>query len=152
MTTFDQKTTETITPRGTAAVSTGVARREFFVTRPSIGDDEDELSAGWNRHIDTIVGDWQPNLAGLDDGEFTPPSLKVIQVAFEIATGFLRKGAPPPDRVVMDGDGGISFERCRGNIMEMIEVYGTTEITAELIVMQDGKVVAREDFQLTGEL
>jgi len=151
MITTDRPATDTITPKGVAAVPTGVASRQLLVSRRSISVEDDQCD-GWNRHIDTIVGDWQPNLAALDDGEFTPPSLRVIELAVEIATGFRRKGAPPPDRVVMDGDGGIAFERCRGSVMEMIEVYGTEKVTAELIVMQNGKVVAREDFLLTDEL
>ena len=142
-------TAETTTRTGTAAVLTGVIDRRLA---NAFHQEQAAIISGWNRNIVAILTDWAMDPEALNDGESTPPTLAVIQYACDLAEGLRSQGYEPPDRVVLDGDGGIVFERRRDCFAESIAVYGEHQPVAELTVLEKGKVVFRQPLELQLEL
>jgi hypothetical protein len=64
----------------------------------------------WNEIIDYKLLEWRNECEGFEDGEYEPPSLKAIDAGIRLAQVLKKQTIAPPQRVVPDGDGGISFE------------------------------------------
>ena len=111
---------------------------------------EDELASAekhegfrreWDDIIDRTLVEWGRDPTALEEDELIPPTLESVQLATRVARVFRDVGAPPPTRVVPDGDGGIVLERWSGNQTESFEIsaYGRVEC----VVWVDRSVVQR---------
>ncbi len=91
--------------------------------------------AGWNKVIDEYLVEWGMDPAALEDEDFHPPSLRMIDLACAIALYLRDQGEAPPMRVVPDGNGGISFEFRDGDLFASLNVHPDESI--EILVFED---------------
>ncbi|GMU82709.1 MAG: hypothetical protein IT450_15500 [Phycisphaerales bacterium] len=76
----------------------------------------------WRRLIDFTLVEWGRDPQAMEDDDVIPPSQNSVSHSIRLASQLAENDAPPPTRVVPNGDGGIVFERIRGEIAETIEV------------------------------
>jgi hypothetical protein len=119
-----------------------------MVRTPSVRDpdliDSAETQAnmmGWTKFIDRTLVEWGRNPAGVVDDDQVPPTHEAIELSCQIAMKLRDAGAPPPTRIVPDGDGGICFERVEGRKSCSLRVY--PDRTAELLAFDDCRLLTR---------
>ena len=95
----------------------------------------------WSDIVDDYMVEWGRDPAALADDDFIPPSDEVLREACRIAYILRSYGAAPPTRAVLDGDGGLAFERCCEKRFESISVY--PDGTIETAIFLDGNLVER---------
>ena len=95
-----------------------------------IGGGSPAAASEWQEIIDRQLVEWGRDPDALADEGIEPPSSATIRLARRVAQATRDAGAPPPSRVVIDGAGGIAFERLDSGIYET------------LLVRKDGSVEA----------
>ena len=103
-----------------------------------------EYRFGWETIIDQYLVEWGRDPSVLMDEDFVPPSIAIIHKACQVARGLRDDGAPPPLRVVPDGEGGISFERRAGSCFQSLNILEDGSI--EILTFEDSKLVCRYSF------
>ncbi|MBN1345416.1 MAG: hypothetical protein JXQ73_22170 [Phycisphaerae bacterium] len=96
----------------------------------------------WQQLIDTKLVEWGRNPRQLEEDDLVAPSVDSVEVACQVAMYFRDDGAPSPDWVVPNGDGGIVFERSLGTLTKTLEVLQDGSI--ESIDYRDSKIIRRE--------
>lgn len=133
-------------PTDSAAVLSG-ERRPVFATanvrEPElIGRQQaNKVEQAWDRFIDRNLVEWGRNPSALEDEDFVPPALDVINLACKLAMALRDEGLAPPTMVVPDGEGGISFERVEGELSEYLNIHANQ--TVELLTFDDCRLRAR---------
>ena len=129
-----------------AAVLSGERTPVFATASVRHGELADKEQAertrqAWQKLIDHTLVEWGKDASSLEDEEFVPPSLEVVDLACEIAMGLRDDGAEPPTRVVPDGEGGIAFERVEGAFSESLNVYADRAV--EFLGFDDCRLICR---------
>lgn len=106
------------------------------------GDDQNQPT--WQRVIDDQLIEWGRNPSLLEEDDLIPPTQAALDRARRIIAEMMSTGQPAPMRVVPDGDGGIGFERWCDSVTASIEIAKNG--TAEIVLLQDGRVVGRSAF------
>jgi hypothetical protein len=68
----------------------------------------------WQDLIDQYLVEWASDPSQLEDDDIFAPTKETIEFAISLALSCKTMGMPCPTRVVLDGDGGIVFERIQG--------------------------------------
>lgn len=99
---------------------------------------------GWDKLIDHRLIEWGSNPSQLEDDGIEVPSRESIKIACQLAYVMRNNESPFPTRIVPNGEGGIVFERMKGQTFITIEIdeNGSLEIT-EFI---DSRLVCRQRF------
>ncbi|NQT41347.1 MAG: hypothetical protein HQ581_27915 [Planctomycetes bacterium] len=142
MTRLDANTRRTISESVTKPVATGAADESAL----SSGELQ-ENRIGWKRVIDDQLIEWGMDPDQLEDEGIEAPSRKIISRAWDLARRMRDGGAPPPLRVVPNGDGGITFEWKDGPVFETIELEDDGSI--EIIKFVDSEVVSRHSILIS---
>ena len=121
----------------TPVFATASVREAELVTK----EQTDRDTAAWDRSIDDTLVEWGKDPMALEDDDFIPPSPDVIDFACQVATELRDEGAPPPTRVVPDGEGGVSFERVDGDVSVALNIY--SDRTAELLIFDNCRLRTR---------
>ncbi|MDY7009861.1 MAG: hypothetical protein SVV80_03825 [Planctomycetota bacterium] len=95
----------------------------------------------WVKFIDANLVEWGKDPTALEDEDFIPPSLDVINLACNVAVKLRNEGHVPPTRVIPDGEGGISFEWVEEDISHSLNMYA--DQTAELLTFDDCRLRER---------
>jgi|GEM_PF-1181091 len=77
----------------------------------------------WQTVIDQKLIEWGRDPSQLADEWVDPPSNEIITLAIALATQMMIDGLPPPTNVVPDPNGGIVFERCQGDVLEVFRIW-----------------------------
>lgn len=87
------------------------------------------IRQGWNPVIDDILLSWLRNPRQLADDGVEPPSSSVLRLALDFAEKFRDELFLAPDRVSVDPNGGIVFEKLDGPVVHEIHIWddGTVE-------------------------
>jgi hypothetical protein len=132
-----------------ALTSTGSETRDAVNTRAADsqsladgGDFREGDRQGWQDVIDEKLIDWGRNPKELEDEDLIPPTLISIQASSRLAMDLRDQGAPPPRRVVPNGDGGIVLERWVGKTAWTLEVFDDGSI--EYACYDDCRLVQRQ--------
>ena len=96
--------------------------------------------ASWDRAIDRLI-EWRRDPSVLEDDDFVVPSRATLHAAIQIASSLQQSQAPPPLRVVPDGEGGISFERRDGQLFESLNVLEDGNV--ELLSFRNCRLCSR---------
>jgi hypothetical protein len=102
-------------------------------------DPPDSARAAWSALILERLVDWDGAGGPADADGFEPPLEAVVTLAHRLATRMKNNGDPPPDRVVPDGDGGLTFERRDGGRFQALHVYD--DLTVELDTFENGRLL-----------
>ena len=78
----------------------------------------------------------------LEDDDFVPPDLDVINLACDAAMQLRDMGAIPPTMVAPDGEGGTSFEYVEGKSSVSLNIYA--DLTVECLTFDDCRLIRRE--------
>jgi hypothetical protein len=78
--------------------------------------------AAWQAVYDDTLMEWGLDVSRFVEAGLTPPSAKAISVACQVAKMLRDGGAEAPLRVVPNGDGGLVFERSKGEVFETLEI------------------------------
>jgi len=101
----------------------------------------EQNSSSWQKVIDEELLNWC--VQGLPDLEedLQPPTHDALAAAILVADKMRTVGAPPPSRVVPNGEGGIIFERFvyPQQIYQAFEIF--KDLTTELRTYKDSKLV-----------
>ena len=105
--------------------------------------ERDAIKASWQRLIDTFLVEWGKDPLQLEDQEegIAAPSRQSIDCACRLGLLMRDSEEPAPDRVVPDGDGGISFERHDGDLFLSLDIHA--DQTLELVTFRDCQLVSR---------
>jgi hypothetical protein len=95
----------------------------------------------WQAVIDYKLVEWGRQPWQLAEDELIPPTPAAVGRAIQIAESFRDRNAPPPLRVVPDGDGGVVFERWTQAHTQAIEI--TKDGRAEFVECVAGRVSKR---------
>ena len=79
--------------------------------------------AKWEELIDYTLIEWGRNPDAFKDEGVEPPTAETVSLASELAERFKQAGLPAPDKVILDANGGIVFERRGENIAEVLYVW-----------------------------
>ena len=115
-----------------AAVTTALVYQRSLAT---------QNSSGWQKVIDEELLNWcVQGLPDLED-DLQPPTRDVLVAAIEVAEKMRSLGAPPPSRLVPNGEGGVIFERYvyPQQIYQAFEIF--KDLTTELRTYKDSKLV-----------
>ncbi|MCG3128322.1 MAG: hypothetical protein CHACPFDD_03205 [Phycisphaerae bacterium] len=129
------------------ASSTFIASEPVSISPPTGAiDDAAELVSmagreAWRKVVDCTLIEWGARPEQLAEAELIPPTRPAVQRAIQIAESFRESSAPPPMRVVPDGDGGIVMERWTETTMRSIEI--DRDGCAELVMTRDARVIER---------
>jgi hypothetical protein len=97
--------------------------------------------SAWQQLIDYQLVDWGGHPSSLADDDLPAPSAAVIHRACLVAQAFRDAGAPPPQRVCTDGEGGVVFERGTGAAFQALHVQA--DCSVELVTMAGSRVRSR---------
>ena len=100
---------------------------------------------GWDNIIDVQLIEWGKDPSWLEDDGLEPPSRQIIGLACCVAQAMRDEGAPPPLRVVPDGDGGIAFEWKDGTASCAVEIEEDGSV--EMITFENSRLVSRQRIQ-----
>ncbi len=103
----------------------------------------------WDEIIDSYLIKWGRDLAVLVDEDFTPPTVEIISKAYEVAMYMRGKRWLPPTRAVLDGDGGLAFERYSDDSLQSISFYADGKV--ELSVFLEGRLKERYSLHFEGQ-
>ncbi len=103
---------------------------------------DEKNKEAWQRFIDYTLVEWGKNISDLEDENFEPPNIDIINLACTVATELQDKGWLPPTRIVPDGEGGISFEHADGTYFVSLNIYSDRSI--EMIGFDDCRLDFRE--------
>lgn len=122
------------------SVGTTAATGEELGSKPLAADPQEQ----WRRVIDEVLIEWGKSPESLADGEegIQPPSRGVLQLACRTAMQMRDRRWLPPMRVVLDGEGGISFERRSGSLFESLNIL--PDLSRELLTFRDARLVERK--------
>lgn len=95
----------------------------------------------WQNIIDEKLIEWGRDPKRLEEPELIEPSRAAIDRAIRIALRLRDEDAPPPTRVVPDGDGGIVLERWNDRLTVSIEIDREGRI--EIVRCRDRQVIDR---------
>lgn len=97
----------------------------------------------WEDFIDSPLVVWGKDPSCLQDDEegIIAPTREAVNRACVLAIKMRDQDAPPPTRVVPDGEGGISFERRLGDVFQSMDVSGDGSV--ELVTFHDCRLVSR---------
>lgn len=82
-----------------------------------------ENRAKWEKLIDYTLIEWGRNPDAFEDEGVEPPTAETVSLAFELARRFKQAGLQAPDKVLLDANGGVVFERRGENITEVFYVW-----------------------------
>lgn len=108
---------------------------------------QEQNRQGWQDVIDKKLIEWGRDPSQLADEDVVPPSRELVHLASEFATRCRDEGVPPPNRVVPNGDGGITFERWHDLDFHTIEILRDRSIDA--VYYRDCRLIARESISGT---
>jgi hypothetical protein len=84
---------------------------------------EMKTHAAWQLVIDQTLMDWLRDPGQLQDEGIDPPTGTTIRLSMDLAEALRDEGRPAPDRVVVDPNGSIVFERREGTVAEVLHVW-----------------------------
>lgn len=96
----------------------------------------------WQSIIDNRLIGWANDPAALEDDGLEAPSRQVIDLACALCYAAMRAETQPPDRVVPDGDGGLSMEWKLGP-NDSVTVDILPDCTVERIEWSKGQVMVQ---------
>ena len=96
----------------------------------------------WDTFIFGKLVEWGRNPSVLEDDDFVPPDLDVINLACDAAMQLRDMGAIPPTMVAPDGEGGTSFEYVEGKSSVSLNIYA--DLTVECLTFDDCRLIRRE--------
>jgi hypothetical protein len=82
----------------------------------------EENRRAWRQAILPKLAEWALDPESLRTDELIPPTPEALTLTAMLAAIFSDGGAPPPHRVVPNGDGGVTLERWDGTSSEVIEI------------------------------
>lgn len=104
-----------ITPELTIAVRTAADTKSFAMSdRQKV-----EFRESWQILINQTLLAWLSDPSQLEDEGFDHPTETTLRLAADYAEKFRDDGLPPPDSILSDPNGGIVFERRRGDVSEL---------------------------------
>jgi hypothetical protein len=95
----------------------------------------------WQQIIDYKLIEWGRHPEAIEEDDLIPPTPEAIPSAIEVCRAMMALSAPPPKRVVPDGDGGVVLERWGADWSVSIEIV--KDGTVELVELQQGRVQKR---------
>lgn len=121
----------------------GVAAPDAAVTTALIYQRSaaEQNAASWQKIIHEYLLDWcLRGMPELED-DLQPPTRDTLVAAIQVADKMRAVGAPPPSRVLPNGEGGIIFERFvyPQQIYQAFEIF--KDLTTELRTYKDSKLV-----------
>jgi len=111
-------------------------------------DNSETNKSDWKPIIEEQLSEWLLDVSQFDDDGLEPPSPKSVHTAFDAACAFRDLGLPPPARVCPNGDGGISFERKVGTVLDTIGI--DEDGTVEWYVFRNSRLVCRKNLAMNG--
>jgi hypothetical protein len=99
----------TVSDQASASLQTRAAEDDLLVSKTEAQQHRD----GWDRIIDRYLIEWGRDPSSLQEDGMTAPTPEILALAIRVARDLQRQDppAPAPLRVVLDGEGGVSFER-----------------------------------------
>lgn len=91
--------------------------------------------------VDVNLNGWMTDPAAIVDYGAIPPTRMLIREARSWAMSLRYRCWPPPDAVVPDGDGGVSFEFHSGDVYRNLELLKNG--TLWLTVFREGRIQSR---------
>jgi len=104
--------------------------------------DRNGVEHDWLERLMGSVTRWRADAEGLAADDLEPPTDLAVETARGIAGRMQQRGAPAPSRIVLDTDGGLSFELEVGDTFQSIEVH--PDGSAELLEFRRGRLTSRE--------
>ena len=120
------------------AVKTGAAEDDTLAST-QLAQEADR--AAWQRVIDDYLVEWGRIAPEVGDEDLVAPSTKSLERACDLAIRMRDEGMPGPLRVVLDGEGGVSFEHRHGNLFASLNVLQNGSI--EAATFRDCRLIAR---------
>ena len=108
----------------------------------SIGARVRQNQDAWQAVIDSTLIEWGRNLNIFQNDELEPFTKESIRKAWLLATISRNIEAPPPTRVVPDGNGGVVFEREGRSVFMSLNVDHTGAV--ELLTFKDGRLLSTQ--------
>jgi hypothetical protein len=102
-----------------------------------------EGSQAWQTVIDTQLLEWANDPQSLEDDGLEAPSREVIHLACRLCHEAMQANMRPPDRVVPDGDGGVSMEWRFGHEQSTVTWDILRDCTVEKVVFSNGQVTVQ---------
>lgn len=96
----------------------------------------------WQEVLDQRLIEWGRNPEFLQDDGLKAPSSEVIAQACQFASFGRDHGVSPPQRVVPDGSGGISFEWQEKPFFLTVEIHANGDM--EQLFFENSKLVRRK--------
>lgn len=102
----------------------------------------------WQLLLDSTLIEWgqHPELLVDEDEDIDAPSARIVSRAYLIAMSLSKAGAPCPDRIIPDGEGGFVFKWRDGKNQRLLELSDNGAL--ELVIFQDGKVASSTSIPL----
>ncbi|MGL4552348.1 MAG: hypothetical protein ACRC33_14305 [Gemmataceae bacterium] len=123
------------------------------LSEPASGGRSVALSPGsdhrWQEVITGQLAAWERDPGSLADDDIEPPTAAVIRLAAQVARAASEAGSPPPTRVVVDGAGGIAFERVVGSEYETLLVRKDGSV--EMLAFRGATLLSRRKLREAGE-
>lgn len=122
--------------------------RHMIPTRSAVDDGiASSASNDWVRTVERLMHHWRTDAMGLGQDDLIPPTPAACERAADIAWRMEMQGQMPPTRIVLDTDGGLSFELEIGGMFQSIDVL--PDGSAELIEFQRGRLISRQVIRAT---
>lgn len=134
-----ENSTATMSPEVPELILTGAAEDRALANGESKANKDRD---GWQSIIDRYLVEWGRNPECLLDDDLIPPRPEIIIRASMIALQMRDAGYAAPLRVVLDGEGGISFERRFGESFDSLNILDDGSV--ELLKFKDCALVSRQ--------
>lgn len=77
----------------------------------------------WERDVNQRLREWTNDPSQIADDGVDPPRTEVIQKAAQLAERLQALGAPPPDSLIPDPNGGIVFAWHETDVLEEYQIW-----------------------------